>query len=448
MLDLKYYQTIVIWGFGREGAATFGYLKSIGFGGTLLIADASRSNIPDDIDPAAFEFLDDKDLTSAPLDWTRTLIVKTPGLSLYDPRLSDLWNRGARFTSQTNLWFQVRDPSSHVIAITGTKGKSTTAKALAHMLSRMGEDVILAGNIGKPVLSYADKSPKYFVVELSSYQIADLKFSPDRLIFLNLKSEHIPWHKTLQNYRRDKLRVAFIDPLVRIHANREDKVLPYELANAPNLKWFGGQDEFHGEGQKVFDGKQCVGEVKSLLGEHNAQNISGALSVLPELGIDPALALATLDDFEPLPHRLQRVLEKDGYVYIDDTIATTPEATLNALAAFPDQDVVLILGGTDRLQDYEMLAEALVNRPRIKRFHLITDNGPRIEACFAPHAELIAKTHFYPVFSEAVYEARDYLPNGGVVLLSPAAPRGSEFHSLEERGLTFQRLVREKWGNA
>ncbi len=369
------------------------------------------------------------------------LLVRSPGVSIHRPELVALREGGLPVTTATSLWLAER-AGGRTIGVTGTKGKSTTA-ALAHALARAaGEPAELAGNIGRPALDLLDADPATLVVlELSSYQIADLAVGPEIAVLTNLYPEHADWHGSEQSYRAEKLRLLELPGVA-------EAVLPArspELAEAPGVaarRLFGlpGGWDLTAEGGVGFAGRERIArEELPLRGEHNALNLCAALTALEAAGVEPPELPAALARFEGLAHRLQVVAERDGVLWVDDSISTTPESALAALASFAGSPIVLLGGGQDRGQDYSALVAEL---RRLDGTLIATGStGPRMlqaarDAGLAGERALAAED-----LAAAVAAARRLARPGSVVLLSPAAPSYDSFENFERRGELFTELV-------
>lgn len=389
-----------------------------------------------------------------PLDAARLrmfdVLVRSAGISPYRDELEELRSLGLKFTSASNIWF-AENPAARTICISGTKGKSTTAALTAHLMSASGIKTCLAGNIGRPMLDCDDVSVDWWVIELSSYQISDLRARPDIVVLLNLSDEHIDWHLNATNYRSDKLRLARLVPDGRLIANASDSALHNEFRNHPNVRWFNKAGQWRAGKDFVFrhaeglagagSGPSRVAAPASLPGAHNMQNLAAALTVCEELGMNFTSLRETLSSFEGLPHRLQSIGEKDGVRYIDDSISTTPVSVEAALQATGHADVVLILGGFDRGLDWSGFAE---NIRKKTPYAIITlpDNGPKIfaslkDAGVRPEGGL----HAVSELREAVRLAQALAPERGCVLLSPGAPSFPHFADFEDRGRQFRRFA-------
>ncbi|MBI1263633.1 MAG: UDP-N-acetylmuramoyl-L-alanine--D-glutamate ligase [Alphaproteobacteria bacterium] len=424
------YDTLLVWGYGKEGRAVLSLARAEAPRINMAVVDRA---VPDDL-PEGVAHLDEDALEAAVRAGGRVLIVKSPGVSLYDARLSDALRAGAQLTSQTNLWFERKPAAQRVIGVTGTKGKSTSSALLHHMLRALGEDAVLAGNIGEPVIE-TPASASIVVAELSSYQCADLVHGPDYGVIINLMREHIPWHRSLEAYQRDKARLASLDPNTRAVLNAGDANLASVFANRPNTLWYNTPGGFHAPGGVVHRGGEVWGPIPSVPGPHNALNACAGLTVIADMGLDARAAFDSLSGFHGLPHRLQTVAVKGEVRFVDDSLATTPEALLLALEAFPGEDVALILGGEEREQDYDGLAASLERHERIRAIITIPENGPRIGAALAGGRHAAVWAHETD-FDRAVARAAGALTKG-VVLLSPAAPRGRQFTVFGARGRAF-----------
>ena len=400
------------------------------------------------------------DLHVGPLDTARLrqfdVLVRSAGISPYRDELKELRSLGLQFTTASNLWF-AENPEARTVCISGTKGKSTTAALTTHLLSQAGVKTCLAGNIGKPMLDCDDVNVDWWVIELSSYQISDLRARPDIVVLLNLSDEHVDWHLNAKNYRSDKLRLARLVEDGRLIANASDVALQKEFSGHSNVRWFNQAGQWQaGEShvvrqthgiEKADKQAECsitpsrLAAPVSLPGEHNMQNLAAALTVCEELGVNFPHLNEALSTFRGLPHRLQLIGTKAGVRYVDDSISTTPVSVEAALQATGYADVVLILGGMDRGLDWTCFAKGIREETP---YSIITvpDNGPNISACLKeagvkPEGGL----HALPGLREAVLLAQTLVPDNGCVLLSPGAPSFPHFVNFEDRGRMFKRYA-------
>jgi UDP-N-acetylmuramoylalanine--D-glutamate ligase len=368
------------------------------------------------------------------------VVVRSPGVSIYKPEVEELLAGGTPVTTATSLWL-AEHGSAGVIGITGTKGKSTTASLASHLARAPGVDVALAGNIGLPALDLLDREPAELVIlELSSYQIADLAIGPELALVTSIFPEHVDWHGTDDVYRSDKLKLLRMPGVRLALVNGRFPELVEAAATAPAAVVFGVPGGWDADASGITrDGAQVLAAADvPLPGEHNAVNLCGALAALEAIGIEPQLP-AALTGFEPLAHRLEVVGESGGLLWVDDSISTTPESTLVALDSFPGRGIVLLAGGFDRGQDYTELGAALAARG-VTVIGMPTTGGELIAAARAAGAAPERSIEVADL-KAAVAVARDLAEPGSVVLLSPAAPSYDRFRNFEERGERFRSLA-------
>jgi UDP-N-acetylmuramoyl-L-alanine---L-glutamate ligase len=433
-------KSIAIWGAGREGAAALDYVKSHRPDAVITVLnDQSLSD-------AALAALGDTrvligaNAASALSAGAFDVVIKSPGVSPYRPEVEKAKRRGVDFTSVTNLWFE-ENPGVKTIAVTGTKGKTTTSSLIHHMLRRAGLDASLIGNGGVPALTQKT-AHEFTVLELSSYQTADLKHAPTIAVITSLYPEHAPWHGGVERYFSDKLRLAQLDEKTLLVTNRADLRLREAFASRPNTLWYNDGEGFRVEDGELFRGATPFAHPHfPLKGAHNLSNLAAALTVVARLGLDPSACERALDDFAIPAHRLTE-FTVDGVLCVDDSISTIPEATLAALETFPDRPFCLILGGEDRGQNYAELYAYLKTRP--PRFlALLPANGERILDELVALAPPFERT-LMENLDEAVDACFQRLQKGDLLLLSPAAPSYGQFVNFEERGRRFEELSRAR----
>jgi UDP-N-acetylmuramoylalanine--D-glutamate ligase len=355
------------------------------------------------------------------------IVVRSPGVSIYRPELA-----GLTTCTPTGLWMAERE-GRDVIGVTATKGKSTTAKLIAHLAGKSGRRVLLGGNIGHPALDFLDDDA-LAVIELSSYQIADMVAGPEIAMASNVYSEHLQWHGSFEVYRADKLRLLSLPGVKRCVLNATSEAIMAAPRATDDVFLFGAPPGWHvDDAGAVIRGDERFGPVP-LFGRHNALNVCGALTALEAAGI-PLPAANALEDFENLPHRMQVVHEAGGVTWIDDSISTEPHAARFAVESFPDRPVILIGGGFDRGQDYAELGAFLAARG-VRVFALPT-TGERLAAAVGASATRV------PDLAAAVAAARAEAAPGTVVLLSPAAPSFNTHRNFEARGDEFRELARQ-----
>ena len=392
---------VAVWGYGVEGKASEAFLMSFGIKPVIITED------------------DEDEITDM------DLVVKSPGISLYKPIIKEAKAKGVKFTSGTELFLEYAaqlDKKPILIAVTGTKGKSTTAALLAHILKGLRKRVFLGGNFGEPLLCAAADLAQYdFVVaEVSSYQAADLERGFDVAILTNLYPEHLNWHGSHERYFKDKCNVVFKSSV--------------KVVNKDDIKT---NEIFAGERVVFFnDEKLCEAGDLPLKGEHNLSNANAVLTCLKELKFNVANAKKHLATFEPLPHRLQEVGEKEGLTFIDDSISTTPETAIAALKVFAGREVTLLVGGFERQQNYAELCKYI--KEHKVRAVTLPSTGARI---YKEVTALGARAAAAENMQEAVEIAKEITPRKGVVLLSPAAPSYDFYKNFEERGKVFKSCI-------
>jgi len=343
------------------------------------------------------------------------IVIKSPGVSIYKDEYVAAAARGVAFTSLMNIFFAELYSQSVrpvVIAITGTKGKTTTASMLAFMLDKLGYKIGLGGNIGTPPLDFLGQDLDYIVLEMSSFQAASLSFAPDYAVVVSISPAHLDWHLNYDNYRRDKLR--FLPMVKRAYLCGDDSYL--KTLNLPNAKLY----------------HQTALPIPPLqvYGQHNITNLSGALELMSDLGLDVARAISFLPEFEPIEHRLKKVHEASGFIFIDDSIATVAEAAIAAIKSFPGRPIALIVGGYDNKSAvFGELSKFITENDDVKIAVGLPDTGRLIDS---PKLKMVGAS-----MRQAVETAVAALPNGGVVLLSPAAQSFNMYKNYKERGDDF-----------
>jgi len=430
---------VAIWGYGREGHAALALLQKR-FPQqrlTLFCSEAEAKSATADASAPPIV------ITTPPdLDLLRQfdIVIKSPGISAYRAPVPQAQAAGVRFTSGTALWF-AEHARARTICVTGTKGKSTVCALIAHILRKSGKCVALAGNIGLPLLELIEpvREPQWWVIELSSFQTRDFNGAPSVAVINNLYEEHLDWHGTRERYLSDKLAIGASAQALVVNAQPE---LLARLAASPAPSVFGDAAAWHAREDGVWRGGErilAVAEIP-LVGRHNAQNVCAALAALEAAGEDARALARHVGTFKALPHRLQILGVRDGLEYVNDSIATTPYATIEALRAFGERPVSVIVGGFDRGVDWSPFAEYVAQNPPLA---IIANgaNGARIvETLCAIESPgfVLAST---PKLDDALMTARTLLPAGGVVLLSPGAPSFDQFKDYAERGREFARLA-------
>lgn len=427
---------IAIWGFGREGQAAHSFVRDNYPNAELTILnDTPIPNAPDAAGQLQIIYGDQ--VPSALRSASFEVVIKSPGISLYRPEVIEAKRNGVRFTSVTNLWFE-QNTDAKTVVVTGTKGKSTTSRLLHHLLSASGMDVAMIGNVGIPALGNS-AGRDWTVLELSSYQIADLAYGPNIAIITNLYPEHAPWHGGVEQYFRDKLRILSLDGRTQAVCNYADMRLRETLGKTAQVCWFNAETGFRVHQNNLYFNEQlveCYGF--PLKGSHNLSNLAAACTVADLIGLENYRRAVDARSFKQLAHRLEEFRVGPDLLCIDDSISTVPEATIAALEAYPNHDIALLLGGWDRGQDYASLL-GLLPQTRVKYLILLPPNGERIfgEISQKPLPIDVVRADN---LEHAVTLAFRRVSREDLVLLSPAAPSFGEFRDFEDRGRAFKAL--------
>ena len=438
---------IALWGWGREGRAAYQAIRSR-LPELPLTLFCSASEAEESRSLGDRWLCAGTDVTAEALA-LHALVVKSPGISPYRPEALAAAAQGTRFIGGTALWFaeHAGDESiaTDVLCVTGTKGKSTTSALLAHLLRCAGTRTALAGNIGVPLLELLDARADAWVIELSSYQTRDVAASgvrPQIAIVTNIFPEHLDWHGSEARYVGDKLALL-TDAKPRIAVlNAEDPRLVALSLPDSDVHWYGHAGGWHLRGDALHRADVFVMDTTTLPlpGRHNRGNLCAVLAAIEAFGLDAVSLAPYAVDFLPLPHRLQVLGELDEITYVNDSISTTPHATLAALDLYRDRHVAVLVGGHDRGLPWEDFADALRERAPTA---VITmgQNGSRIFDLLEPVAAdgsfvLEAATDL----ADAMVKARRALPDGGVMLLSPGAPSFGTYRDYTARGRHFAAL--------
>ncbi|NCT70148.1 MAG: UDP-N-acetylmuramoyl-L-alanine--D-glutamate ligase [Xanthomonadaceae bacterium] len=380
------------------------------------------------------------------------VVIKSPGISPNSPAAVAATASGTRFIGGTSLWFAEHAGDNGVVSntfcVTGTKGKSTTTSLLAHLLRASGRRTALVGNIGVPMLEVLDPqpAPEAWAIELSSYQTGDVAVSgahPDVAVVLNLFPEHLDWHGSEARYIEDKLKlVTGAHPRIAVLNAADPRLAALRLPHS-EIRWFNRADGWHLREDDLYRGDVFVMDTRPLPlpGRHNRSNLCAVLTALEATGIEARPLAAHAQSFRPLPNRLQVMGTRDGITWVNDSISTTPHATLAALDCFAGRRIALLVGGHDRGVDWSEFAEHMRDGAPAT---IVTmgANGPRIHALLAPVAQEAGFTLMAAgTLPEAVAAARAALGEGGVVLLSPGAPSFGQYKDYVARGRHFAELA-------
>ncbi|MBS0571507.1 MAG: UDP-N-acetylmuramoyl-L-alanine--D-glutamate ligase [Proteobacteria bacterium] len=422
---------VAVWGCGREGRAALAALrrrfphKAI----TLFCPDAESAPLATDVHLDIAPPPDVGALSQC------DIVIKSPGIRPYQSPIPEAIAAGVRFTSGTALWF-ADNPQARVIGVTGTKGKSTTAALIAHLARALGIRTALAGNIGLPLLDLDGQAAELWVVELSSFQTGEAG-SLEVGVITNLYEEHLDWHGTRERYVADKLKLADAARTLVVDAGQPE--LMARTAAHPHRVVFADTAGWHVHGDAIRRAARTVLPLAAMAlpGEHNARNVCAALAALEAVGFDAIAAASHVPGFKPLPHRLQKLGARGSIEYVNDSISTTPHATIEALRSLCGKAVTVIVGGFERGVDWSPFADHVARHPP-HALVAMGANGARIVASLPEPGFAVARV---ATLAQALRCAQAAAPAGGVILLSPGAPSFDAFRDYAERGREFARLA-------
>lgn len=371
------------------------------------------------------------------------MVFRTPGMHPGNPAIQALKERGAEITSEMEVFFEVSP--CHLIAVTGSDGKTTTTTLIAEMLKAAGKTVWLGGNIGTPLLPLVRQMKKedFAVVELSSFQLMDMRRSPSRALITNLAPNHLDIHKDMEEY---------VDAKKNIFRYQGEGDLLVLNADNPITASFRGPGETRffsrlGEGYVcIRDGIICRGQtpvlpVSDILlpGVHNVENYMAAIAMVEGLASDEDIRQVA-KTFGGVEHRIELVRVKNGVRFYNDSIASSPTRTIAGLRSFPEK-VILIAGGYDKHIPYDPLGPEICKH--VKKLYLNGATGPKIraavESCSGEKPEMVDCGDF----ASAVKAAAAVAEPGDVVLMSPASAAFDQFKNFMVRGNYFKELVKE-----
>ena len=366
-------------------------------------------------------------------------IVVSPGVPLNRHPISDAAARcGVPLIGDIEIFAQARPsmPDHRVVGITGTNGKSTTTALVHHLLQVAGVPSLMGGNIGLPILGQKplepnDKGPGVYVLELSSYQI-DLtqRLDCEVAVLLNVTPDHLDRYGTFEAYAASKARLFGMQAIGNL------AIVDYRAEMDEDILRFAPE----GQPFQFIDGVELPGdqsEWPSLQGPHNRSNAAAAVATVRHLGLDDAVIEAGLKTFKGLPHRMERVAEAHGVLFINDSKATNPASAAPALAAFPphpDRRIHWIVGGLPKGDDLDECKPFFGN---VSAAYVIGDAGPRFAELLEPYVPVRRSE----MMCEAIRQAIEVAKPGDVVLLSPACASFDQFRDFEARGDAFRQLV-------
>lgn len=375
------------------------------------------------------------------------LVFRTPGMHPNTPALTALRQRGAEITSEMEIFFEVCPCA--LLAVTGSDGKTTTTTLIAKMLQAAGKTVWLGGNIGTPLLPQVNEMhpEDYAVVELSSFQLMDMRRSPHVAVVTNLAPNHLDIHKDMEEYVEAKKNIFRFqkagDVLI---LNHDNAITDGFTGNGAALK-FSRRERTQGawveDGTIFVLGRPVLKTADILIpGVHNIENYMAAILAVQGL-VDDDTIRNVARTFGGVEHRIELVRVKDGVRYYNDSIASSPSRTIAGLRSFPEK-VILIAGGYDKHIPYDVLGPEIC--AHVSKLFLGGATGEQIRQAVenAPEYE-IGKPEIQDCgdFDHAFYAAVAAAKPGDTVLMSPASAAFDQFKNFMVRGDHFKKLVME-----
>ncbi|MCB0322857.1 MAG: UDP-N-acetylmuramoyl-L-alanine--D-glutamate ligase [Bdellovibrionales bacterium] len=437
---------VLLLGYGREGQSAHRWLVGQRHDLSIGIADRSSVTPLDDIAaPDAF-YCGERHLEHL-LEFDT--IIRSPGIPRSLPQLIAAERAGVHITSLTNIFFSTAP--GKIVAVTGTKGKSTTSSLIYQILRKRFSDVRLVGNIGNPVLDYLTSATDetLFVMELSSFQLEDFSYHPQIAVLMRIVPEHLDHHGSFEAYRLAKLRiqqqqgakdtlVLAEDTLDELHHLLKGSGRRVTFNTPSSSCWFDNEALY----LSVEGSRQYLLSLSEfpLKGPGNLRNAMAAATVGVLMGVSTTDIADVLRSAKPLPHRLEYVGEFRSIRFYNDSLATIPQATLQALEGLEHVET-LILGGHDRGVDLTPLVEGMMGLAKAPSvLVLLPTTGEKIWSLVCAHyptAQSRMRAFSADSMEQAVRLAYQHTPPGSVCLLSPASSSLNLFRDYRDRGEQF-----------
>lgn len=378
------------------------------------------------------------------------MIFKTPGMRYDVPELLKAKENGSIVTSEMEVFFEVCP--SHIIAVTGSDGKTTTTTLIHKMMTDAGYKTWLGGNIGNPLLTDTEKMKEndWVILELSSFQLHTMRKSPEIAVITNISPNHLDMHKDYKEYIDAKKNIMLYqnegDTLIVNADNQVTADIGKSASGA--VKYFSrnGMADVYLDGNIIKRGIVEILNIKDIKipGMHNVENYMAAIAAVSGL-VSKDVIVNVAKTFGGVEHRIELVRTLDGVKYYNSSIDSSPNRTINTLRVFPNK-VIMIAGGKDKGIPYDEIGPALAEH--VKVLILIGATSDKIQEALdteinktgnGKDIEVIRATSY----EDAVNTARSKAHDGDVVLLSPASTSFDMFRNFEERGNLFKKIVNE-----
>ena len=378
------------------------------------------------------------------------MIFKTPGMRYDVPELLKAKENGSIVTSEMEVFFEVCP--SHIIAVTGSDGKTTTTTLIHKMMTDAGYKTWLGGNIGNPLLTDTEKMKEndWVILELSSFQLHTMRKSPEIAVITNISPNNLDMHKDYKEYIDAKKNIMLYqnegDTLIVNADNQVTADIGKSASGA--VKYFSrnGMADVYLDGNIIKRGIVEILNIKDIKipGMHNVENYMAAIAAVSGL-VSKDVIVNVAKTFGGVEHRIELVRTLDGVKYYNSSIDSSPNRTINTLRVFPNK-VIMIAGGKDKGIPYDEIGPALAEH--VKVLILIGATSDKIQEALdaeinktgnGKDIEVIRATSY----EDAVNTARSKAHDGDVVLLSPASTSFDMFRNFEERGNLFKKIVNE-----
>lgn len=443
-MKLKLKSPVAILGYGVEGRYAVEFLRKHGIYDITICDYKDHLLLPVRVKrrlgPGAFD-----DLSGF------KTIIRSPGVHYELPAILQARKRRVRITSLTALTLE--QAASRITAITGSNGKTTTTALTAHILrAHYGDNLIIGGNDGIPVIKEALARPgSPILMEVSSFQFADLTLSPRISAILNITPNHLDWHKNLEDYIQAKANlIAHQRPedWAVLNANNENSA---KLCGATpgQIFWIGKQKGRH---WAVWKGPwltvRCQGKTSRILSRNSLtlkthpDNLLFAAALATLHNVPPKTITRAMQSFKAIPHRLEFVRTLNGIHFYNDSSCTTPESTLVAMDCFDPAHLILLLGGSTKKADLAFLAAKIIQKG--VQVYLFGKEGARIQETLLEAGGIaqILKYNPSPDFKKIIQDAYFFARSGDSIVLSPACASFDMFTNAKERGYQFNDIVK------
>lgn len=378
------------------------------------------------------------------------MIFKTPGMRYDVPELLKAKENGSIVTSEMEVFFEVCP--SHIIAVTGSDGKTTTTTLIHKMMTDAGYKTWLGGNIGNSLLTDTEKMKEndWVILELSSFQLHTMRKSPEIAVITNISPNHLDMHKDYKEYIDAKKNIMLYQNEGDTLIVNADNQVTADIGKSANgaVKYFSrnGMADVYLDGNIIKRGIVEILNIKDIKipGMHNVENYMAAIAAVSGL-VSKEVIVNVAKTFGGVEHRIELVRTLDGVKYYNSSIDSSPNRTINTLRVFPNK-VIMIAGGKDKGIPYDEIGPALAEH--VKVLILIGATSDKIQEALdaeinktgnGKDIEVIRATSY----EDAVNTARSKAHDGDVVLLSPASTSFDMFRNFEERGNLFKKIVNE-----